>query len=85
MSSTSTDLLLSFPISNSVCLPCSDGFGESFPQTFPVMSFIPSPSLSTSSVSILTTSTNIHSMVTRGKTSIFKPKAYHALKISTSS
>ncbi|KAL6347067.1 hypothetical protein AAG906_012318 [Vitis piasezkii] len=37
------------------------------------------------SVSIPTTSTNTHPMVTRGKPGIFKPKAYHALTLSPSS
>lgn len=85
MSHASTNLLLSSPISNPIFLPCSDDLGESFPRTSHVMSTIPSPSPPSLSVPLLTTSTNLHLMVTRRKASIFKPKAYHALTISPSS
>ncbi|GFS35858.1 hypothetical protein Acr_00g0042540 [Actinidia rufa] len=44
-----------------------DGLGESFPRTSPTVSPVPPPSLPTLPVSIPTTSTNTHSMVTRGK------------------
>jgi hypothetical protein len=51
------------------------------------MSIIPfssQPSLSVP-VPLMTTSTNLHPMVTRRKAGIFKPKAYHALTIAGSS
>ncbi|KAA8520913.1 hypothetical protein F0562_011586 [Nyssa sinensis] len=85
MSPASSDLLLSSPLSDSICLPCTDGLGAPLPQTPPAVSSIPSPSLPPPPVSIPTTSTNTHSMVTRGKAGIFKPKAYHAFEISPSS
>ncbi|GFZ05453.1 hypothetical protein Acr_17g0010250 [Actinidia rufa] len=81
----SPNLLSSSPILDSNCLPCSDDLGESFPQTSPVVSPVPSPSPPTLRISTPTTSTNTHSMITRGKVVIFKPKAYHALEISFSS
>ena len=80
----SPNLLLSSPVSNPNCLPCNDDLHASS-HASPVISTIPSSSPLSPSVSIRQTSTNTHPMVTRGKASIFKPKAYHALTLSHSS
>ena len=80
----SPNLLLSSPVSNPNCLPCNDDLHASS-HASPVISTIPSSSPLSPSVSIRRTSTNTHPMVTRGKASIFKPKAYHALTFSHSS
>ena len=77
----SLDLLLSSPISNPNCFPCSDDLHASSHASL-VISTIPSSSPLSPSVSISTTSTNTNPMVTRGKDGIFKPKAYHALTLS---
>ncbi|KAL6321989.1 hypothetical protein AAG906_035908 [Vitis piasezkii] len=80
----SLDLLLSYPVSNPNCLPCNDDLNASS-HASSVISIISSSSPLSPSVSIPTTSTNTHPMVTRGKAGIFKPKAYHALTLSPSS
>ena len=77
----SPDLLLSSHVSNPNCLPCSDDLHASSHASL-VISTIPSSSPLSPYVSIPTTSTNTHPMVTREKTSTFKPKAYHVLTLS---
>ncbi|KAJ6945155.1 Retrovirus-related Pol polyprotein from transposon RE1 [Populus alba x Populus x berolinensis] len=78
--------LVSSLVSASTCLPCSDKLVASCSQP-PIMSIVPSPSQSSPHVPVplMTTSTNLHPMVTRRKAGIFKPKAYHVLTISPSS
>ncbi|KAF9663997.1 hypothetical protein SADUNF_Sadunf17G0110100 [Salix dunnii] len=83
----SPNSLLSSPISTPTCLPCSDNPVDFCSQTSPVATNIPCTSPSSSSIPtpLMTTSTNLHPMVTRRKAGISKPKAYHALTISPSS
>jgi hypothetical protein len=81
----SMNSLISYPILNPICLPYSDDLSESFPRTSPAMSTVSSLSPPFPSVPLLTTSTNLHLMVTRRKACIFKPKAYYALTISPAS
>jgi len=81
----STNSLTSYPILNPICLPCSDDLSDSFPRTSPAVSTVLSLSPPSLYVPLLTTSTNLHPMVTRRKACIFKPKAYYALTISPSS
>jgi hypothetical protein len=77
---------VSFPVSTPSCLPYNDKLVDPCSQT-PVMSIIPSSSPPSPLIlaPLMTTSTNLHPMVTRRKTGIFKPKAYHVLTISPSS
>ena len=80
MSLISWDLLISSFILNSICLPWNKS--DSFPWIFYVVSTV-FPSISPPPfILILTTYTNIHLMVARGKTDIFKSKTNHALMIS---
>ena len=60
----SHDLLLSSPISNPNCLPCSDDLHASSHASSVISTILSSSPLS-ASISIPTTSTNIHPMVTR--------------------
>jgi len=77
--------LVSSPVLTPTCLPCSDKPVDSCSQP-PIMFIIPSSSHPSPPVPVplITTSTNLHPMVTRRKAGIFKPKAYHALTISPS-
>jgi hypothetical protein len=63
---------VSSPVSASTCLPCSDKPVASCLQP-PIMSIISSSNLSSPSVRVppMTTSTNLHPMVTRRKVGIF--------------
>ncbi|RVW91359.1 Retrovirus-related Pol polyprotein from transposon RE1 [Vitis vinifera] len=92
---STSDSLPSPSFSNSLCLPCNDiphlsSTSSPGPQVpldedsllDSVVTDSTTPSLVSSSPRVTTSS---HSMITRGKTGIFKPRLYHAMNISSSS